>query len=320
MMALLVFRERLRVLYGKYAAYIDTAVRFLISFSALMAVSESVGFMTRLSGPVPALVLAFLCAFLPYGLDAVIVGAFTLAHISVVSLEIAVLLAVAMLLIMLLYYGFQPGDSWLLLVTPLAFFLNVPYAVPLLAGLSCSLVSVIPACSGVFFYYMIIYVRQNAGTLTGSAAVDIAEKYSSIFGNVASNEMMIAMMAAFAVGILTVYFIQNRSIDYAWYIAIAAGMVVQAAIVFIGGFAFNVPFSIVQFLVGTVFSVALALIYNFLVFAVDYSRTEYLQYEDDDYYYYVKAVPKIAVSAPDIKVQRINARKGGKKHVRQYEE
>lgn len=320
MMALLVFRERLRVLYGKYAAYIDTAVRFLISFSALMAVSESVGFMTRLSGPVPALVLAFLCAFLPYGLDAVIVGAFTLAHISVVSLEIAVLLAVAMLLIMLLYYGFQPGDSWLLLVTPLAFFLNVPYAVPLLAGLSCSLVSVIPACSGVFFYYMIIYVRQNAGTLTGSAAVDIAEKYSSIFGNVASNEMMIAMMAAFAVGILTVYFIRNRSIDYAWYIAIAAGMVVQAAIVFIGGFAFNVPFSIVQFLVGTVFSVALALIYNFLVFAVDYSRTEYLQYEDDDYYYYVKAVPKIAVSAPDIKVQRINARKGGKKHVRQHEE
>ena len=156
MMALLVFRERLRVLYGKYAAYIDTAVRFLISFSALMAVSESVGFMTRLSGPVPALVLAFLCAFLPYGLDAVIVGAFTLAHISVVSLEIAVLLAVAMLLIMLLYYGFQPGDSWLLLVTPLAFFLNVPYAVPLLAGLSCSLVSVIPACSGVFFYYMIM--------------------------------------------------------------------------------------------------------------------------------------------------------------------
>ncbi len=320
MMALLVFRERLRVLYGKYAAYIDTAVRFLISFSALMAVSESVGFMTRLSGPVPALVLAFLCAFLPYGLDAVIVGAFTLAHISVVSLEIAVLLAVAMLLIMLLYYGFQPGDSWLLLVTPLAFFLNVPYAVPLLAGLSCSLVSVIPACSGVFFYYMIIYVRQNAGTLTGSAAVDIAEKYSSIFGNVASNEMMIAMMAAFAVGILTVYFIRNRSIDYAWYIAIAAGMVVQAAIVFVGGFAFNVPFSIVQFLVGTVFSVALALIYNFLVFAVDYSRTEYLQYEDDDYYYYVKAVPKIAVSAPDIKVQRINARKGGKKHVRQHEE
>ena len=47
--------------------------------------------------------------------------------------------------------------------------------------------------------------------------------------------------------------------------------------------------------------------------------TEYLQYEDDDYYYYVKAVPKIAVSAPDVKVQKINARKSSKKHARQYE-
>ncbi|MFV0242076.1 MAG: ABC transporter permease, partial [Lacrimispora sphenoides] len=30
---------------------------------------------------------------------------------------------------------------------------------------------------------------------------------------------------------------------------------------------------------------------------------------DDDYYYYVKAVPKLTVSAPDVKVQKINARK-----------
>jgi len=56
-------------------------------------------------------------------------------------------------------------------------------------------------------------------------------------------------------------------------------------------------------------SVLIALIYTFFAFSVDYSRTEYLQYEDDDYYYYVKAVPKIAVTAPDVKVQKINSRK-----------
>ena len=31
--------------------------------------------------------------------------------------------------------------------------------------------------------------------------------------------------------------------------------------------------------------------------------------EDDEYYYYVKAVPKIAVSAPDVKVQKIYSRR-----------
>ena len=60
---------------------------------------------------------------------------------------------------------------------------------------------------------------------------------------------------------------------------------------------------------GIVVSVVIALIYQFFVFAVDYTRTEYLQYEDDDYYYYVKAVPKLTVSAPDVKVQRIYSRK-----------
>ena len=53
-------------------------------------------------------------------------------------------------------------------------------------------------------------------------------------------------------------------------------------------------------------SMVIAAVYNFMIFAVDYSRTEYLQFQDDDYYYYVKAVPKITVSAPDVKVQKIS--------------
>ena len=42
---------------------------------------------------------------------------------------------------------------------------------------------------------------------------------------------------------------------------------------------------------------------------MDYSRTEKVQYEDDDYYYYVKAVPKYSVAATDVKVKKINTQK-----------
>ena len=48
---------------------------------------------------------------------------------------------------------------------------------------------------------------------------------------------------------------------------------------------------------------------NILFFAVDFRRTEYVQYEDDEYYYYVKAVPKINVAGEDVRVKQINARK-----------
>ena len=43
---------------------------------------------------------------------------------------------------------------------------------------------------------------------------------------------------------------------------------------------------------GNMISVALALILEFFIFSVDYSKAEKFQYEDDEYYYYVKAIPK----------------------------
>ena len=47
-------------------------------------------------------------------------------------------------------------------------------------------------------------------------------------------------------------------------------------------------------------------------FSVDYSRTENVQFEDDEYYYYVKAIPKIGVSVPDKKVKHITERQPGR--------
>ena len=42
-------------------------------------------------------------------------------------------------------------------------------------------------------------------------------------------------------------------------------------------------------------------------FGGDYSRTERLEYEDDEYYYYVKAVPKATVATSERSIKKINA-------------
>jgi hypothetical protein len=61
-------------------------------------------------------------------------------------------------------------------------------------------------------------------------------------------------------------------------------------------------------IVGSVVSVLVALVVKFFVFSVDYTRTERLQFEDDEYYYYVKAVPKASIAIPEKTVKRINER------------
>ena len=50
------------------------------------------------------------------------------------------------------------------------------------------------------------------------------------------------------------------------------------------------------------------MIVKLFVFSVAYTRTEYLQFEDDEYYYYIKAVPKVSVTAEEKTIKRINVR------------
>ena len=309
MMGLLVFREKLRAFYGKYDAYLIPLFKLGLSLSAFYLINSNVGYMEKLKSTGVWVGLCLLCAFLPYGMISLLAGIVLLAHISSVSLEMALILTVLLAMVVILYYGFPPGDSYLLLLTPIFFYLKIPYAIPLLVGLSGSLASAVPVGCGVFLYYMIQYVKQNAGVLTNDASLDLIQKYTQVIKNMMSNNLMFVMIAACAAGILAVYLIRMLSVDYAWHIAIVTGALVQLAVIFVGDFLFDVSVPMAQLLVGVLVSMVLAAVYNFMIFAVDYSRTEYLQFQDDDYYYYVKAVPKITVSAPDVKVQKISSAK-----------
>lgn len=312
MMGLLVLKERLKVFYAKYDMYFYPIIKFILAFTTFYVMNQNIGFMAKLKTPMIPFLLGLVCAFLPYGAISLLAAVFLLAHVYSVSLEIALIIMVFFMVIGILYYGFQPGDSYLLILTPLMFLFKIPYVIPLLVGLSGSLISIIPISCGVFIYYVFLYVKQNAGVLTNDASMDITQKYIQIIKSLVSNQLMVVMICACAVGVLVVYLIKNLSMDYAWIIAIIAGTVAQLAAIFVGDFMFDVFVPMGQLLMGVVVSVIIAGIYDFFVFAVDYSRTEYTQFEDDDYYYYVKAVPKIAVSAPDVKVQKINTRKNMK--------
>ncbi len=59
-------------------------------------------------------------------------------------------------------------------------------------------------------------------------------------------------------------------------------------------------------LFGGILSLVLAVVIQFFILSVDYTKTEFLQFEDDEYYYYVKAVPKMTVSLPEKRVKKIS--------------
>ena len=119
------------------------------------------------------------------------------------------------------------------------------------------------------------------------------------------NKAMYVTLAAFAATLIVVYFIRRLSVDYAWMIAMVTGALLDVLVMLFGDLLYNTNLSVVGLIVGSVVSVALAKVLEFFVFNVDYSRTEYVQFEDDEYYYYVKAVPKNTVAAPQKRVKTI---------------
>ena len=62
-------------------------------------------------------------------------------------------------------------------------------------------------------------------------------------------------------------------------------------------------------ILGSILCALIALVMQFFQFNLDYARTEKVQFEDDEYYYYVKAVPKMAVAVPEKRVKRITTQR-----------
>mgnify|MGYP006965323090 FL=1 len=123
-----------------------------------------------------------------------------------------------------------------------------------------------------------------------------------------NNKEMWTAIIAFVICLLVVYSVRKLSVDNAWKIAIVSGALVYVIVVVIGRVTMHVDVPYVAVIIGTIVSILLALVLEFFAFAVDYSRTENLQFEDDEYFYYVKAVPKVTVTAPEKTVKRINER------------
>ena len=293
MTELLEMKQRLKIFYGKYDVYLKPALKFLLALFAFFMINEQIGFMQKLSGPAVSLLLALLCSFLPVNMIAVFAGLLVCAHAYALSLEVFAMAAGLLAVMYILYFRVSPKYGYVLVLTPIAFLLKIPYAIPLTMGLLGGPACVVPVACGTVFYYLIYYMKNNEAMLASSETEQMTSRLSYLVENVLNNKTVI----------LTVL-----GADHAWHIAIGAGAVTNIVLFLVGALVMQVKVPIIQLILGTLVSIVIAMAVEFFVFSVDYSRTEYTQFEDDEYYYYVKAVPKMSIAVSDKQVKRINTR------------
>ena len=313
MMQFYLMRERLRDFYGKYALYLMAVIRFLVALTGLLLMNWKMGYENRL-GSIPVILgLSLICGFLPWGGMTLVLGACLLIQFLSVSIEVFAIGVLLFFFIWILHMVLLPEGRFSVVLIPILFCFDLPYIVPILVALGGSLTGVVPVAFGVVVYYLIRTVVDSASVLTNTGTLNILQRFLQVLTSLRDNTVLYVMLSAFVVMYLIVYLIRQISADYSRVIGIVTGMVTGVLVLLLGVLAFQIDtraLSITGIVVGTLLSGLLAVIADFFVFAVDYNRTEYVQFEDDDYYYYVKAVPKIAVTAPDKQVKKINTRTG----------
>lgn len=305
MTTLLVFREQLKNFYSKYELYLTPLFKFLLALVTLAMINSSIGYMSELKKTTVVLVLALMCSVMPMNFIVFVAAAVTLGHLYKFSMECALIALVVFLLLFILYFRFSSHDTIAVLLTPLCFILKIPYVMPIAMGLVGTPFFSVSVASGVIVYYTVRYMVGSASVLNTFEDDGALEKFRYIIDGLIGNKEMFVMIVAFAAALIVVYFIRRLSVDYAWTIAMVTGALLDVMILLFGDLMYNTNLSIIGLIIGSIASVLLAKIFEFFVFNVDYSRTEYVQFEDDEYYYYVKAVPKNAVSAPQKRVKTI---------------
>ena len=162
---------------------------------------------------------------------------------------------------------------------------------------------------GVVVYYVLAYITGNAQAFGGEESDTMLQRFSDMGTGVIENKEMLIVVTAFAITAILVYAIRRMSINYSRAIAVLVGTLADIVILLIGDLIYDANFSLAGVILGSIVCALIALVMQFFQFNLDYARTEKVQFEDDEYYYYVKAVPKMAVAVPEKRVKRITTQR-----------
>ena len=308
MVVLLEIKEKLVQIYGKYEAYIIPLLRFLLGVITFTLINVNIGYMKMLSTMPVALILAALCSVLPVNAMIALAAIVVLLDLYALALEVFVVGALIFAFIYFVYYRFSPRYGYNAVLMPVCFKLGIPYAVPIGSGLLGEMYSVVSVVCGSVIYFFLKGVHENEATLNSASDAEMSatSKITITLNQLLMNKEMFLVIAIFAIATIVVYIIRRLDIDNAWMIAWIAGVLIEIIGLISGYLLLGIPGKIFGVILGGGISAFLAWGMQFMFFNLDYTRTERLQFEDDEYYYYVKAVPKAVVTSSDKQVKHIH--------------
>lgn len=304
---LLEFREIIKHICEKYSIYVKILVKLIVSVLIMFLINANIGYNGTIDNVVILLGTAFVSALVPDAVSVMLICLISLVELYSVSIIVAIPVLIVYLILYFMYIRYIPVQAYVILCIPFMYIMKLQYAIPLVCGISMAPISIVSSALGVFVYYMYDAILQVEIVFKGDGISDTANIYNAIVDNIIKNEFMFFTVIIFAVTILVTYIVRRQKLEHASYIAIGIGLVINFVSFLLATAFMEGADDLVNVIVGNIVGALIAAVTQFFRMTLDYSGTKQVQFEDDEYYYYVKAVPKYTVSVPDKQVKRIHA-------------
>ena len=299
-------RVTIRRFIGEHSLWLERALRAVLSFILLNGIREYFAYADRLDNIFLILVLTAACAFLSYGGMALIITLYLLGEIFTLSLQ-GGLITVAILLVTYAFCRIFISRQYIHISAISVFYqMHLTFLLPTEAALFGEMSEVVPLIGGTTVAFYLKQLRDNSAALTDGS--DTVTPLSLLTGGVLGNQLFALYLLAIIAMFVAISVIRRLPIKYAGILSVAFGILIEFIIMLSGYLLLDSRDRIPNLIICNIISLIIGLISSYLVMDLDYSRVEKVKFEDDDYTYYVMAVPKIKVADDQIEVKKITHR------------
>ncbi len=290
---------------------LELPIKILAKFAFVFLIFERVsaweGFQSGLpfNSAAVHMILALLCILLPMRFATFFAIIIILYNIYQASFWGAIIAAVLLLVLYILISRLAPDETILMILMPLLMKTNL-LIVPLFAGAFMGVFSIIPIVGGIvlwsFMRILPVFLKFDAGAIDELPEL-ATETLSYIADQFVKNKELMFLMILCAGIVVVVWLLDKVNFNYMRYLAVIAGAAVGFVCLVVGRTTGMIEISVVDTVKMPVIAMLIMIFIEFFHIALNYKMSRRLEFADDEYYYYVKAIPKILALSrkPEIK-------------------
>ncbi|MDO4975853.1 MAG: hypothetical protein Q4E53_01185 [Eubacteriales bacterium] len=299
-------KEKLHKFYQDKHRVITPILRFLLSLAVLFILKEMFPFGAIVDKTWCLVAISVIQAFLPLSFLYYIGSIFIIYNLWQVSFDLSIGFLVFVIVCVICYFRIDSRYTYLALVVPALFYLKVGIVIPAVLAVAIGFHALVPTLAGVVLYYFYVTLLEVVPILKGAEVSGMGAGVMYAANSIIKNQTFFIVVVASALTIILTSLLNRMFNERAWLISGALGSAIMAFTVMAGSLYYKVNIPIWNVLIEMAVSFVLCLIFNLFRGIGDVSRIEKTVFEDDEYIYYVKAVPKVKVSQSDRNVKIIN--------------